>query len=129
LLISGNIKWVYEVWANSIIKFIKTPAIPVPLIPYYKYITRYQLITKWNTVPNSKQKKGKVVSPRHVRNLQFISICPIIKRPGKKARIYSWAYVDASSFYPSCKRIYLVLIKTQVIGMKKAVKISLPLFR
>ena len=82
-------KLVYEDCAINTTKFIRTPAIPVPFIPNYKYITKYQLITKWKIVPVSKQKNGTVVTPRLVRNLLLISICPIINSPGRNARIYS----------------------------------------
>ena len=91
LFISGNIKLVYELYAIKTTKFMSTPAIPVPLIPSCIWITKYQLIAKWKIVPINKQKKGMVVTPKQVRNLLLISICPIINSPGKNASIYSWA--------------------------------------
>lgn len=54
-------------------KFIKIPAIPVPVIPIYIYRTKNQLKMKWKNIPINRLIIGIEFFPMLFKNLLCIS--------------------------------------------------------
>ena len=70
---SGTKKLAYVNYIVKTTKFIKIPAIPVPVIPIYIYRTKNQLKMKWKNIPINRLIIGIEFFPMLFKNLLCIS--------------------------------------------------------